>query len=131
MRPGFSGEAVRTAEQPLLEQGRGPALMAVAAHGHRISTRKVMKGAPWQIVVFSLFFGVACAAMGEKAKVLVEGIEELNNGTTPSTVHVTATKEGGETVEFDAKVRVDTPGEAEYYRHGGILQYVLRQMVKN
>ena len=43
---------------------------------------------------------------------------------------MTATKESGETVEFDAKVRIDTPGEADYYRHGGILQFVLRQMVK-
>ncbi|MCQ9330890.1 aconitate hydratase [Corynebacterium phoceense] len=60
----------------------------------------------------------------------IEGITELNNGTTPKTVHVTATKESGEKVEFDAIVRIDTPGEADYYRHGGILQYVLRQMVK-
>ena len=37
----------------------------------------------------------------------------------------------GETVEFDADVRIDTPGEADYFRHGGILQYVLRQMVKS
>ena len=60
----------------------------------------------------------------------IEGITELNNGNTPKTVHVTATKESGEKVEFDATVRIDTPGEADYYRHGGILQYVLRQMVK-
>ncbi|MGZ8179690.1 aconitate hydratase [Williamsia sp. SKLECPSW1] len=59
----------------------------------------------------------------------ITGIEELNNGTTPETVHVTATKEDGETVEFDAKVRIDTPGEADYYRNGGILQYVLRNMI--
>ena len=57
----------------------------------------------------------------------ITGIEALND-SIPSTVHVTATKESGETVEFDATVRIDTPGEAEYYRHGGILQYVLRQM---
>ena len=60
----------------------------------------------------------------------IEGIEELNNGTTPKTVHVTATKEDGSTVEFDAVVRIDTPGEADYYRNGGILQYVLRNMAK-
>ncbi|APT88816.1 aconitate hydratase [Corynebacterium frankenforstense DSM 45800] len=60
----------------------------------------------------------------------ITGIEELND-SIPSTVHVTATKESGETVEFDATVRIDTPGEAEYYRHGGILQYVLRQMAAN
>lgn len=44
-------------------------------------------------------------------------------------MHVTATKEDGSTVEFDALVRIDTPGEADYYRNGGILQYVLRQMI--
>ena len=40
-----------------------------------------------------------------------------------------ATKEDGSTIEFDADVRIDTPGEADYYRHGGILQYVLRNMI--
>ena len=49
----------------------------------------------------------------------------LNDGTTPRTVKVSA----GET-EFDAVVRIDTPGEADYYRNGGILQYVLRNMLK-
>jgi len=59
----------------------------------------------------------------------ITGIAELNSGSTPPTVRVTATREGGETVEFDAVVRIDTPGEADYYRHGGILQYVLRNMI--
>lgn len=60
----------------------------------------------------------------------IEGITELNSGTTPKALHVTATKEDGQKVEFDAVVRIDTPGEADYYRNGGILQYVLRQLVK-
>ncbi|MFB7938276.1 aconitate hydratase AcnA [Streptomyces sp. NPDC004779] len=55
----------------------------------------------------------------------IAGITELNEGTTPSTVKVT-TDTG---VEFDAVVRIDTPGEADYYRNGGIMQYVLRQLV--
>ncbi|MBP2368590.1 aconitate hydratase [Pseudonocardia parietis] len=59
----------------------------------------------------------------------IAGITELNDGKTPKSVKVTATKESGETVEFDAKVRIDTPGEADYYRNGGILQYVLRGML--
>ena len=42
---------------------------------------------------------------------------------------VKATKTDGSTVEFDATVRIDTPGEAQYYRNGGILQYVLRNLV--
>jgi aconitate hydratase len=37
--------------------------------------------------------------------------------------------EGKEAIEFDAVVRIDTPGEADYYRNGGILQYVLRSLV--
>ncbi|MDO4760405.1 MAG: aconitate hydratase AcnA [Corynebacterium sp.] len=61
----------------------------------------------------------------------ITGIEELNNGVTPKTVHVTATKESGDVVEFDAVVRIDTPGEADYYRNGGILQYVLRNMAQS
>ena len=56
----------------------------------------------------------------------ITGIEELNDGKTPKTVHVKA----GD-VEFDAVVRIDTPGEADYYRNGGILQYVLRSMLKS
>ncbi|GAB3870986.1 aconitate hydratase AcnA [Terrabacter terrigena] len=59
----------------------------------------------------------------------ITGITELNEGRTPKTVKVVATKDGGETVEFDAVVRIDTPGEADYYRNGGILQYVLRSLV--
>ncbi len=57
------------------------------------------------------------------------GITELNNGVTPRTVKVTATKPGGGVVEFDAVVRIDTPGEADYYRNGGIMQYVLRSLL--
>ncbi|GAA4577681.1 aconitate hydratase [Micromonospora coerulea] len=55
----------------------------------------------------------------------ITGVTALNDGDTPRTVKVT-TDTG---VEFDAVVRIDTPGEADYYRHGGILQYVLRRMI--
>ncbi|MBT0994909.1 aconitate hydratase AcnA [Cellulomonas sp. DKR-3] len=58
----------------------------------------------------------------------IAGVTALNEGTTPRTVKVTATKADGGVVEFDAVVRIDTPGEADYYRNGGILQYVLRQV---
>ncbi|MBB6548013.1 aconitate hydratase [Nonomuraea rubra] len=55
----------------------------------------------------------------------ITGVEELNQGTgIPQTVHVKA----GD-IEFDAVVRIDTPGEADYYRHGGIMQYVLRSLL--
>jgi aconitate hydratase len=59
------------------------------------------------------------------------GVTELNGGATPRTVKVTATKTDGGKVEFDAVVRIDTPGEADYYRNGGIMQYVLRKMVNS
>jgi aconitate hydratase len=54
----------------------------------------------------------------------ISGIIELNNGKIPATVNV---KAGEKT--FKAKVRIDTPGEADYYRHGGIMQYVLRSLL--
>ena len=53
----------------------------------------------------------------------IAGVTALNNGAIPKEVTVTA----GDKV-FQAKVRIDTPGEADYYRHGGIMQYVLRQL---
>ncbi|SOC86991.1 aconitase [Curtobacterium sp. 314Chir4.1] len=66
--------------------------------------------------------------------VSISGLTELNEGRTPKTVHVTAepsehSPAGKQTIEFDAVVRIDTPGEADYYRNGGILQYVLRSLV--
>ncbi|MTB10074.1 MAG: aconitate hydratase AcnA, partial [Actinobacteria bacterium] len=60
----------------------------------------------------------------------VAGITELNDGKTPTTVTVTATAADGTAQSFTALVRIDTPGEADYFRHGGILQYVLRSLVK-
>ncbi|HPZ50301.1 MAG TPA: aconitate hydratase, partial [Propionibacteriaceae bacterium] len=60
----------------------------------------------------------------------ITGVTELNEGRTPKTVKVVAVGDGDRTVEFDAVVRIDTPGEADYYRHGGIMQYVLRSLAK-
>ena len=57
------------------------------------------------------------------------GITALNEGETPKTVKVVAEKQDGTSVDFDAVVRIDTPGEADYFRNGGILQYVLRSLV--
>ena len=64
----------------------------------------------------------------------VEGITTLNDGVTPSTLRVVAmpsehSAPGREAVSFDAVVRIDTPAEADYYRNGGILQYVLRSLL--
>ncbi len=59
----------------------------------------------------------------------VTGIVELNNGVTPKAVTVTARAQDGKVTTFMAVLRIDTPGEADYFRHGGILQYVLRSLV--
>ncbi len=64
----------------------------------------------------------------------IAGVEKLNEGVTPKTLKVIArpsehSKPGKPVVEFEATLRIDTPGEADYFRHGGILQYVLRSLV--
>ncbi len=60
----------------------------------------------------------------------ISGITAMNDGgAVPNTVSVTASREGGDNVQFDAVVRIDTPGEAAYFRNDGILQYVLRSLV--
>ena len=64
----------------------------------------------------------------------ISGVEKLNEGVTPKTLEVVArpsehSKPGKAIVEFEATLRIDTPGEADYFRHGGILQYVLRSLV--
>ena len=61
----------------------------------------------------------------------ITGLTALNEGTTPRTVTVRAEKTDGSVISFDAVVRIDTPGEADYFRHGGILQYVLRQLASS
>ena len=57
----------------------------------------------------------------------ISGLGSLNDGVSPKTVLVVAV-DGDRTVEFAARLRIDTPMEAQYYRHGGILPYMLRQM---
>jgi aconitate hydratase len=61
----------------------------------------------------------------------VTGVTALNGGDTPRRVAVHATRTDGSTVDFDAVVRIDTPGEADYYRNGGIMPYVLRKMLRS
>jgi aconitate hydratase len=54
----------------------------------------------------------------------ISGVEKLNEGFTPKEVEVVAGDK-----KFKVKLRIDTPGEADYYRHGGIMQYVLRSLL--
>ncbi len=58
----------------------------------------------------------------------VTGLEALNRGETVGRVSVRATRPSGESVTFEVRLRIDTPTEAEYYRHGGVLNFVLRQL---
>ena len=58
----------------------------------------------------------------------IDGIAAMNDGGVPRTVGVTATAPDGAVTAFEARVRIDTPGEAAYFRHGGILPYVLRSL---
>jgi aconitate hydratase len=61
----------------------------------------------------------------------ISGLAEAmsGDGAPPGQVSVSATREGEQAVEFQARVRIDTPREADYFRHGGILQYVLRRLL--
>jgi aconitate hydratase len=70
--------------------------------------------------------GQSAASLGLDGVEVFEilGIDELNAGTTPKVLTVQAGEKS-----FQAKVRIDTPGEADYYRHGGIMQYVLRSLL--
>jgi aconitate hydratase len=57
------------------------------------------------------------------------GVTGLNDGVTPATVQVRATRPDGSVVEFAPRLRIDTPGEADYFRNGGILPFVLRSLL--
>jgi len=81
-------------------------------------------------------FGQSASSLGldGSESFTITGIEELNSGSVPQKVRVVAeatshSSSTGEPVSFDAMVRIDTPAEADYFRNGGILQYVLRQLL--
>lgn len=60
----------------------------------------------------------------------IKGLDPLNRGETIPQVSVSATRANGEVVNFDVRLRIDTPTEAEYYRNGGVLNFVLRQLAR-
>ncbi len=60
---------------------------------------------------------------------IADAVAAVQDGKGAQSIAVRAERDGGETVEFDARVRIDTPRESEYFRHGGILQFVLRQLL--
>ncbi len=66
--------------------------------------------------------------LGGTEVISITGLEPLNHGETVPTVTVHVTRDSGDTFSFEARLRIDTPTEAEYFRHGGVLNYVLRQL---
>ncbi|MGA0267668.1 MAG: aconitase family protein, partial [Candidatus Nanopelagicales bacterium] len=75
--------------------------------------------------------GASAASLGLEGDetISISMIDEMNGGPVPSAVPVEAVSPSGRIVEFSATVRIDTPGEADYYRHGGILPFVLRSLL--
>ena len=61
----------------------------------------------------------------------IRGVEGLNDGSVPETMTVVAAGPDGSEVSFDAVVRIDTPGERNYYVNGGIMQFVLRNLARD
>jgi aconitate hydratase len=58
----------------------------------------------------------------------IDGLDPLNRGETVHQVPLRVTRANGEVVEFNVRLRIDTSTEAEYFRHGGVLNFVLRQL---
>jgi aconitate hydratase len=73
---------------------------------------------------------VESLGLSGRERFAITGLEALNDGELPKELTVTATADDDSVTEFRVVLRIDTPMEAEYYRHGGILQYVLRQMAR-
>jgi aconitate hydratase len=77
--------------------------------------------------------GQSAASLGLSGEetISIDGLAEAMGagGLPPQNVQVTALRDGAEPVTFDAPVRIDTPREADYFRHGGILQFVLRGLL--
>jgi len=82
------------------------------------------------VVPLQFYKGDSAAGLGLTGheRFSISGLEVVNKGELPKELTVTATTDDDSVTEFRVIVRIDTPMEAEYYRHGGILQYVLRQM---
>jgi aconitate hydratase len=69
--------------------------------------------------------------LGGQESFTINGLAEAmaDGGAPPKQVSVSAARPDGSPIEFQARVRIDTPREADYFRHGGILQYVLRRLL--
>ena len=115
--------------------GKGPSLLGVRAV-IAVSYERIHRSNLVGMGVLPLEFpqGETAASLGLDGKetFAIDGLTTLyEGGYTRGTVRVTATKADGAEVTFDANVRIDTPEEAAYYQHGGILRYVLRRLLAN
>jgi aconitate hydratase len=82
------------------------------------------------VVPLQFYKGDSVESLGltGRERFTITGLDVLNKGELPKELSVIATSDDDSVTEFRVIVRIDTPMEAEYYRQGGILQYVLRQM---
>ena len=109
---------------------KGPRLLgihAVIAESYERIHRSNLVG--MGILPLQFHDGESATTLGLTGREIIN-IEGLGDGSSKS-VKVTATSEDGSSKQFDARVRIDTPQEVEYYRNGGILHYVLRQLAKS
>jgi aconitate hydratase len=101
---------------------------AVLAESYERIHRSNLVGMGVLPLQFSSGDSVANLGLNGEESFSVAGLASINDGVVPKEVLVRASREDGSTTEFTAVVRIDTPMEGEYYRHGGILQFVLRQL---
>src|SRR5699024_5137529 len=117
-------EFIYDAAQAYAEQDIPLVVLAGKEYGTGSSRACAAKGT--KLLGVEVVIAESCHRLQRSALI---GMGALNDGPIPKTVKATGAKEGGPSADFDAVVRIDTPGEAEYFRNGGILQYVLRSLV--
>ena len=115
--------------------GKGPALLGVKAvivESYERIHRSNLVGMGVLPLQFRAGDSIQSLGLTGHETFAIEGLAErfVAGDTTGGEVRVRATSPDGDTLEFGAVLRIDTPAEAEYYRHGGILQYVLRRLAK-
>ena len=112
---------------------KGPALLgvkAVIAQSYERIHRSNLVG--MGVVPLEFPQGESASSLGLDGEEVfsIDGLEDLNTGILPRVVEVSALHPNGHQVTFEARVRIDTETEADYYRHGGVLQFVLRQLAQ-
>ncbi|HVC14037.1 MAG TPA: aconitate hydratase AcnA [Acidimicrobiales bacterium] len=112
---------------------KGPRLLgvrAVIAESYERIHRSNLIGMGILPLQFTDGDSVSALGLTGRERFSIDGVGAIGDGAVPGELEVRATTDDGSTTTFHARVRIDTPMEAEYYRHGGILQYVLRQLAR-